>query len=154
MRNSKGISMVTLVITIVVMMILLSIAFVVNNDGTERADIAKIENEKQLLQQALQARCADYIRNPQFASLEGEKVEPTLDAITSYLSSSGRETTNDSEVRTEITTFLQKNDKWTEYIRIIDYSDMLGLGLTNISHKTDYSYVVNYYSLDIVGPIE
>ncbi|MBO5179872.1 MAG: hypothetical protein J6B87_05965 [Clostridia bacterium] len=154
MINSKGISMITLVITIIVMLILSSIVYVISNDGRESADNAKYLNEKKLLQEAMQSRLAGYLRNANTYPLEGTPLASSEDDVITQLENIGRETANTVEVKSEINTFLTKNISHAEYNRIINYTDMLALELTNISSDTNYSYIANYYSLDIIGPIK
>lgn len=151
MSNSKGISMVTLVITIIVMIILSSIVIVVSTDGRDKANDAKYYNEKKILQEAMQSRFAGYMRNSDTYPIEGIVLE---DDIYSQLSDLGRESAQDDEVKNEIQEFLTKNNSHSEYNRIINYTDMLALEITNITTSSDYSYIVNYYSLDVIGPIK
>lgn len=154
MTNQKGISMITLVITIIVMIILASIVYVVGNDGRETAEHAKYENEKKLIQEAMQSRYATYMRNPNAGSLEGTILENTLTEIVTQLEEMERNTLDSNEVRDEITSFLDKNSLHPECSRIINYNDMLSLGITNVTSTTNYSYIANYYTLDVIGPIK
>lgn len=154
MKNSKGISMITLVITIIVMLILASIVYVVSNDGRETADDAKYYNEKKIIQEAMQSRFSGYLRNSDTYPIEGTELNNSVDEIIVQLEAIGREEANADEIKTEITNFLAKNSGHSEYNRIINYDDMLDLGITNVSYKTNYSYIANYYSLDIIGPIK
>lgn len=155
MKNSKGISIITLVITIVVMLILASIVYVVGNDGMETADNAKHYNEKKSLQEAMEARFASFAVNEKMNPLEGTQIEDyTADKIIEHLTSLGRKEANTTENRDEIVKFVEQNVNHAEYTRIINYDDMLALEIANVSYKTNYSYVVNYHSLDIVGPIK
>lgn len=153
MKNSKGISMITLIVTIVVMLILASIVFIAGDDSMETADRAKIGNEKKSLQEAMQSRFAGYMRNSDTYPLEGATVDSDVDVIVEYLKDIGREYADANDVKSEINAFLTKNTGYEEYNRIINYSDMMALEMTNISYTADYSYIVNYYSLDVVGPI-
>lgn len=155
MKNSKGISIITLIITIIVMLILSSIVYVVTNDGMETANNAKYYNEKKSLQEALESRFADFARNEKMNPLEGTIIEEnTADKIIENLTSIGRKEANTEKNREEIIEFVDKNVKHAEYTRIINYDDMLALEIANVSYKANYSYIVNYYSLDIVGPIK
>ncbi|MBR4110686.1 MAG: hypothetical protein IKK43_03230 [Clostridia bacterium] len=154
MKNSKGISMITLIVTIIVMLILSSIVYVVSTDGRETADNAKYANEIKLLQEAMQSRFAGYMRNSETYPLKGTVAKTSTSEIVTQLENIGRETANTDEVKNEINDFLNKNSSNSEYNRIINYTDMLSLDITNISDKTNYSYIVNYYSLDVIGPIK
>ena len=154
MTNSKGISMITLIITIIVMLILASIVYVVSDDGRERADTAKYLNEKKLIQEAMQSRFSGHLRNSDTYPIEGNILNDSVDEIIVQLETAGKESANTDEMKNEITNFLSKNEKYSEYNRIINYDDMLELGITNVSYKTNHSYIVNYYSLDIIGPIK
>lgn len=154
MKNSKGISMVTLIITIIVMLILSSIVFVVSNDGRERANDAKYYNEKKLLQEAAQTRFASHMRNSNSYPLEGTSLKTSLSDVVLQLETLGCENVDTAEVKDMITDFLDKNQNHAEYNRIISYSDMLALEMTNITYTTSYFYIINYYSLDVIGPIK
>lgn len=153
MKNSKGISMITLIVTIVVMLILASIAFFAGDDSVDTANRAKLGSEKKSLKEAMQSRFAGYMRNSDTYPLEGTIIDSDVDVIAEYLKNIGRIEANKNEVKAEINTFLEKNVSNEEYNRIINYSDMLALEMTHVSNTMDYSYIVNYYSLDVVGPI-
>ena len=153
MKNSKGISMITLIITMVVMIILASIVLIAGDDSMETADRAKIGTEKKSLQEAIQSRFAGYMRNSATYPLVGATVNSDVDEIVDYLEEIGREDAKKSSTKSEIEAFLEKNINNEEYNRIINYSDMLALEMKNVSNAIEYSYIVNYYSLDVVGPI-
>lgn len=155
MKNAKGISIITLIITIIVMIILASIVYIVSNDGMETADSAKYHNEKKSLQEAMQARFSSYVVNENANPLEGTVLDEwTTETIIEHLKSIDRKEADTSENSEAIRKFVDGNVKHAEYTRIINYYDMLALEIANVSHKTNYSYIVNYHSLDIVGPIK
>lgn len=154
MKNSKGISMITLIITIIIMLILAGIVYVVSDDGRERADKAKYLNEIKLIREAAQSRFAGYLRSSTTYPLEGTLAKDSLAEILLQLETLGCESTSLDEMGNEINVFLSDNVENSEYSRIINYADMLELGITNVSSKTTYVYLVNYYSLDVVGPIK
>lgn len=167
MTNSKGVSMVSLVITIIVIIILASIAIVVSDNGIDMAYDAKFENERKELKQAVASRFASYMRNSDMYPLEGisvpamfndglstdEKQQQVLEEVVTYLNSLGRTTVDKDEVKNEIVQLLQENKNHIKYTRIVGATEMLALGLTNISGNINYEYIVNYYSADVIGPI-
>lgn len=155
MKNARGISIITLIITIIVMIILASIVYIVGNDGMETADSAKYYNEKKSLQEAMQARFSGYVVNKNANPLEGTVLDEwSADSIIAHLKSIDRKEAETTENREEIIKFVDGNVNHAEYTRIINYYDMLALEIANVSHKTNYSYIVNYHSLDIIGPIK
>ncbi len=167
MKNNKGVSIITLTITIIVMIILAGIAIVVSRDGVDMANDARIENEKKQLQNAITSRFAGYLRSKDAYPLEGVKiqsafdeevtndvkVQQSLNEIVTHLEGAGRYTVEEEETKNKIQNLLQKNINHIEYTRIIGASEMLALGLTNVDGNISYYYVVNYYSADIIGPI-
>lgn len=167
MKNCKGVSMITLIITIIVIIILSSVAIVVSNNGIDMANEAKFQNEKREIKQALTSRFAGYLRNEDLYPIEGialqsafneglsdeERKQQVLNEIVTHLKGLGRYTVDTDEVKNEIEKMLQDNINHIEYTRIIGATEMLALGLTNVGSEINYEYVVNYYSSDVIGPI-
>ncbi len=167
MKNNQGISMITLIITIVVILILSGIAIVVSESGIDMAIDARYQNEKKELQSAVTSRFAGYLRNSQTYPLEGASVEAIFDEtlskedkktramteIINYLKSLGRTTAETAEVKSEIEQILGDNINHIKYTRIIGSTEMLSLGLSNLNSDINYNYIVNYYSADVIGPI-
>lgn len=167
MKNNQGISMITLIITIVVIIILSSIAIVVSENGIDMAIDARYQNERKELQSAVTSRFAGYLRNSQTYPLEGASVEAIFDEtlsneekksqatteIVDYLKNLGRYTAETDEVKNEIGKILEDNINHVKYTRIIGSTEMLSLGITNLNSDINYNYIVNYYSADVIGPI-
>lgn len=167
MKNSKGISMITLIITIVVIIILSSIAIVVSENGIDMALDARYQNERKELSDAVISRFAGYLRNSSTYPLEGasvpaifdeslsnaDKEAQALSQILEYLKTSGSATAGTDDVKNEISKILHDNINHIKYTRIIGSSEMLSLGLSNLTSDINYVYIVNYYSADVIGPI-
>lgn len=167
MKNSKGISMITLIITIVVIIILSSIAIVVSENGIDMALDARYQNERKELSEAVTSRFAGYLRNSSTYPLEGVSVEAVFDdslsndekeaealtQIVERLKNLGSTTVDTVDVKNEINKILHDNINHIKYTRIVSSTEMLALGLTNLGSDINYVYIVNYYSADVIGPI-
>lgn len=167
MKNAKGISMISLIITIIVIVILSSIAIVISESGLDMAENAQYQTEKKELREAIASRFAGYLRNSSTYPIEGvsvqsifdetlsnsQKESQALNEIVSYIKGLGNDTVETDDIKNEISELIQTNINHIKYTRIIGSTEMLSLGLTNIKSDTDYVYVINYYSADIVGPI-
>lgn len=164
MRDNEGISLITLVVMVVVMIILASIAINVGTDSYENALESKAAAERQQVIAAVSGRFGDYQRNNTASPLVGlvipEASLATPDDIETYCiqmfkNEYGKLITDDeinnSTQQNLIKKFVSDNFEDMEYTRILIYSDLTELGI----EKTNLNalYLVNYYSSDVVGPI-
>lgn len=167
MKNAKGVSMINLIITIIVIVILSSIAIVISENGIDMANNAQHQTEKKELREAITSRFAGYLRNSSVYPLEGASVQAIFDEtlsdsqkesqalleIVNYVKTLGHDTVETIEIKNEIAELIQTNINHIKYTRIIGGTEMLALGLTNLTSDIEYVYIINYYSADIVGPI-
>lgn len=166
MKNSKGISLTSLVIMIIVIIILSSIVFVISNDGMEMSEQARYKNEIKELQTAITSRFSGYCRNEVAFPLEGTAIDisdgDTADQITekiiNALIASGRyahsiDMTEENVMPAKIKKFVEDNIDNISYTRILNPQDWIAIGLNSVSGNANYSYIVNYYSTDVIGPV-
>ncbi len=163
MKKEKGISLISLVVMIVVMIILASIGMNVSMNAYEESINAKQAAENQQVKDAVTGRFGDYQRNGtanpivglMIPSEETKSLEKTYDYIIKKLKDSGKLVTEDEfqnqTQSKQIKKFVLDNEEDIEYTRLLEYNDLLELGLENTNLNA--IYLVNYYSSDVVGPI-
>ena len=146
-KNNKGVSLVSLVITIVVMLVILSITLSSSLQSVEETNLTKIENEIRDLKDAVNDRLANYQRNPMTYPIIGEKVG---DNIFEYIRSIETLESNEiSEIIEQISvTYSVEN---ADYYRLVGRTEAEKLGVENIDAK--HFYIVDYYDCDVYGPI-
>lgn len=163
MKNKKGISLIALVVMIIIMIILASIAMNVSMNAYEESVRAKQSTERQQVVNAVNGRFGDYQRNGTanpiiglvIPNIESSSLEETYNYLIQKFRELGKMTTDDEiENQTQakqIKEFLVDNANDMEYTRILEYNDLLELGLENTNLNA--IYLVNYYSSDVIGPI-
>ena len=127
MRSNKGVTLITLIVTIIVMIILSAITIRVATSGIDSTTEARITNEKKELETAIIQRFADHANNEIGFPLLGDTV--TLSDIAEY------------------GTFESKD---LDYIRKVGQSHIRGLGVKN---PTGNLYYVDYFTGKVYGPI-
>ncbi len=138
--NEKGISLIALVVTIIVMIILATIVIKVGNDGFTTATNAQIANEIRDVESAAMKRFSDNAVSETAYPLLGEKIELET-AITTICSNTEY---TDADIRESLT-------KNISYVRKINSTDINGLGVKN---ATGNLYIVDYFSGKVYGPIK
>lgn len=138
--NEKGISLIALVVTIIVMIILATIVIKVGNDGFTTATNAQIANEIRDVESAAMKRFSDNAVSETAYPLLGEKIELET-AITTICSNTEY---TDADIRESLT-------KNISYVRKISSTDINGLGIKN---ATGNLYIVDYFSGKVYGPIK
>lgn len=164
MKNNKGINLIALIVTIVVMIILASIAIRVGTDSYENALESKAAAERKEVVSAVSGRFGDYQRNNTASPIVGFKIPEenmtTEENIVEYIKNKlkkdhGKLMTEDElenkTYQNMITKFVDDNFDDMDYTRLLFYRDLIELGI----EKTNLNavYLVNYYSSDVVGPI-
>lgn len=157
MKNNSGITLVTLIITIIALIILTSVFMATGTDSLEEAKQSEIKNEMQQLKQAVISKFTSYQKNDGNVFLNGESAknkwgdpEVCVDKIIESL------------IFEEDTTFEEKNAKiqkitkevirdYDTFVRVIYSGDKVDLGIDN--YATDYVYIVNYNTGAVYGPI-
>ena len=165
MKNNKGISLVALIVMIIIMIILAGIATNIGIESYEKAMESKAETEREEVEKAITGRFGDYQRNSTANPLVGlfipEEYLDTRDSATEYITNKlkndyGKMKTEDeaqnSTQKNSIKKFVSDNFDDMEYTRILVNSDLLDLEIENTNLNA--VYVVNYYSHDVVGPID
>ena len=168
--NNKGISLIALVILIVVMIIIATIAMNSGTSSYDNALDAKAKEERNQMIHAVQSRFGDYQINSIMKPLIGEVIpdeyliQPTEDEIVEscydylyklFITENRLQTEDEIKnktLQTQIRKFLEDNVKDMDYTRIIRHRDAIELGLESVS--LDTVFLVNYYSIDVVGPIQ
>lgn len=138
--NEKGISLIALVVTIIVMIILATIVIKVGNDGFTTAIDAQIASEIRDVESAAMKRFSDNAVSETAYPLLGEKIELET-AITTICSNTEY---TDADIRESLT-------KNISYVRKINSTDINGLGVKN---ATGNLYIVDYFSGKVYGPIK
>lgn len=168
--NNKGISLIALVILIVVMIIIASIAMNSGTGSYDNALVAKAREERNQMIHAVETRFGDYQINSIMKPLIGEVIpdeylihstpeeviESCYDYLVKMFLSENRLQTDDElnnkTLQNQIRKFLEDNVADMDYTRVIRHRDAIELGLESVS--LDTVFLVNYYSIDVVGPIQ
>lgn len=146
-KNSKGISLVTLVITIVVMIIILTITISSSLKSVEETNVTKIENEIRSLKDAVNDRIANYERNPSLYPIVGQK---TGDTIFEYIRSiENLESQEISNIISEIS--KNYSSETADYYRIVGRTEAEKLGVESLD--IEHYYIVDYNECEVYGPI-
>lgn len=150
MKNS-GITIITLIITIVVIIILTSIFVASGLESLNEAKITKAENEIKMLKEAVVNRYTSYVKNQNGIALYGtpvkdkmsssECVERILDTLN-----------NDEKIKKETKITKEIERDYAKFVMLVASGDMARLGLEN--YDVDNVYIVNYNTSSVYGPIK
>ena len=121
LEDKNGISLIALIITIIVMIIIAAIAVFNLRDVLSMTNDTKYGVERSELAKAVSARFTNYCKNSIAYPLLGTPVDA-------------------SELAEDEVAYV-------DYIRILDYSDIVQLGVENVD--SDSVYKVNYYTNDV-----
>lgn len=147
LKNSKGVSLVTLVITIVVMIIILTITISSSLQSVEETNTTKIENEIRNLKDAVNIRVANYERNPSLYPIVGRKVG---DMVFEYIRSI--ENLESQEI-SDIITNISKNysAETSDYYRLVGKTEAEKLGVESLD--VEHYYIIDYNECEVYGPV-
>lgn len=146
-KESKGVSLITLVITIVAMIIILSITISSSLEGVQEANITKIENEISNLKEAVNDRMANYERNAILYPIIGEKIG---DSVFEYIRSiEGLESQEISEIISGIAENYSADN--ADYYRLVGRTEAEKLGVESVD--STHFYVVDYFECEVYGPV-
>ena len=165
MKNNKGINLIALIVMIIVMIILATIAIKTGTDAYQNALKTKGAEERKQVEYAISDRFGDYQRNETANPLVGfiipdEDIETEAKAknylISKFKGEYGKLATDDEIQNNTVSlknmeTGYQETLSLEEATRILIYSDLIDLGVENTNLNA--IYLVNYYSNDVVGPI-
>lgn len=165
--NNKGISLIALVIMIIVIIIIASIAINNSTGSYDNGLDAKAKEERAQVVDAINYRFGDNQIDSSINPLVGDTLPQELfeketdeerkEAIKEYIinlfvSEGKLRTDNNKEVEEQIKKFVDDNFIEMEYTRILRHNEVVQLGLNSVSN--DSEFLVNYYSIDVVGPIQ
>ena len=161
MKNNKGISLVSLVVMIILMILLASYGVNVGINNYNKSLETKAAEENQQVKLAVSNRFGDNQRNNTSYPLVGlvipEDNANTIDMAKTYIIYKLRKDYNKlnnenyAEDEANIQKFVNDNFSEMEYTRILTSTDLVELGIENTNLNS--IFIVNYYSSDVVGPI-
>ncbi len=157
MKNNKGINMIALVVTIIVMIIIASISLNAAIKDRQKAEEAKRLSERNQVEKAVGIRYANHVRNSAHYPIIGASIPEqytTADEIKEYivdLFTREEVSSNLNEFSDDLDEFINTNLKYMEYTRILRHSDVIGLEIENVTLKS--VFIVNYYTGKVLGPI-
>lgn len=142
-KNNKGITLIALIVTIVVLLIIAGMSIAGGISGVEQANDNKLLSELSMVQHAITERYTKYKLTKDTSLLVGTKVDvSSLTDVPEPIEWRVIQTTSTSEVSTH----PERN-----YYRLNE-SNFVDLGLTG-DYK-DVSYIVNYYSGEVYNEKE
>ena len=139
MKENKGISLITLIVTIIVVMILATIVIRVGTSSISESREAAVKNEIREIETAAIKRASNYIANEDAYPLIGIRIDAST-AIADICENLGHTEEQLKHIETNI-----------EYVRKLDSSSVGALG---IQHATGNTYIVDYLNGKVYGPIE
>lgn len=156
MTRNNGITLITLVIMIVVILILTSVFIATGIDALNESKNSEIANEIYQIEQAIAEKYVSYMKNDGNIALTGSApsskwttMDECVDAVLLTLDfedvSFEDKTMKVQKINND---FTRDYDK---FVKILYSGDMAKLGLENFSD--DNVYVVNYYTGSVYGPI-
>ena len=130
LKENKGITIIALVVTIVVLLILASVTINGVIQGVDESEENKLLSELSMVQHAVTQRYTKYELTKDKDILVGTRIQTsTLENVP-------------NTINWKVTQFDEINNPEREYYRV-NKSDLVKLGLSG-DDKTDSSYVVNY----------
>lgn len=155
MKN-KGITIITLIVTIAVIIILTSIFIATGLDSLKEAKNTEIKNEIYQLKQAVVNRYTSYEKNDGDIALFGTLAEnhDDIDSFEDCMAKIKATLSSDEDDNLEkkferISGEIARDYK--KFVMVVDSEDRVKLGMENSS---DNVYIVNYYTGSVYGPIE
>ena len=136
MKNQRGMSQITLVISIIIIIVIAVLGFNITKKMLERRNVENYKTNMLLLQGKVKVISKEFVMKKEDEEiLEGKKVSENLE-------------------REDIKELLQKEiisqeDESFERIYIIENDDLERIGLSNIKLKDGY-YIVNYNTDEII----
>ncbi len=170
MLNNRGVNLIALIIMMIVMVIIAAIAITNSTDSYDQALEAKNKEERRQVSNAVGARFGSNQINAVVSPIIGEVIpkeyinrptkEEAIVSIKNYLVelflSEGKLVSDDElenkTTQKKIQKFIEDNYNDMEYTRVLRHADIIELGLDSISLEAEF--LVNYYSTDVVGPIQ
>ena len=148
LKSQKGITILTLVFTISVILIIASIVINSSLKGVNEANEAKIAQEITNLRNAVTDRMINYERNelsfPPVGEIIGDRVFEYVDDIEGI----------DADTATSIKNAISQNysSETSRFFRIVSGADAIRLGVEGIDNAR--RYIVDYVGLEVYGPLK
>ena len=157
MKNNKGITLITLIITIIAIIILASVFMATGTESLEEAKKSEIANEIHQLKLAIVDKFTSYQKNDGNVFLIGELAknkwpnsDDCVDKVIEVLIFDEDDTFEEKTLKTNRVSIEIARD-YDKYVKIIYSGDMESLGLQKYSK--DNAYIVNYNTGGVYGPI-
>ncbi len=143
MKKQDGVSLIILAITIIVMIILATIAVISGTSSVKETVEVKIETEIAELKKAVADRMIEYERNPSNYPLVGTRI----DNVAEYLYHI------DGMSSVEIANIVAKvNDENISYYRLVDSESAKSLGVQSVGKE--HYFIVDYYHGQVYGIVD
>ncbi len=142
MRNS-GVSLITLIVTIMVIIILATIVMSSGTGSVEEARKTQVQVELKELKEAVNRRMIEHEKNPSQNPLIGMKVSGDLLVYLSYIDDITNEQIQDFAKNLE--------DENVEFFRLVDSQSAVALGVESIDK--DNGYIVDYSTGKVYGSV-
>ena len=141
-RENKGITLIALIITIVVLLIIAGISISGGISGVEQVDNNRLITEFEKVQHAVTERYTKYKLTKDASLLAGTKIE--LTSLTDVPTS----------IKWKVYQFTESSNPEREYYRL-STSNLIELGLTGGTDEyKGSSYIVNYYSGEVYDEVQ
>lgn len=144
MKNNSGVSIITLVVTIMIIIILASIAIMSGRDSIDETSKTKVDVEIGSLKEAVSARMIDYARNSLKYPLIGKKV----DDVTVYLPYIENLSEEEKDAFTARVNAASSKDVY----RIVDSIAAASLGVDAVNEN--HYFIVDYATGSVYGSID
>jgi len=158
LKNNRGITLITLIYMIIIILILTSIFIATSLNSLEEARNSEIENELHVLEQAINERFVSYIKNDKSLNVQLTGNSPSANGLSETdCVNIAIECTDYTDYSTE--DIAKKKQKisddisrdYDDYVKIISKSEAKALGIEPFSEEN--IYMVDYYTAKAYGPI-
>ena len=159
-KNKNGITLISLIFTIIVLLVLTSIFIATSLNALNEAESSEIQAEIHALEEATLERYTSYLKNNQSSNVVLVGISPTTrwssaeECVTEILTlvdfSKMTSTQDKTDKINKITADITRD--YDEYVKLISQSEALRLGVTQFSE--DNVYVVDYFNSTVYGPLK
>lgn len=136
MKNQKGITLISLVITIIILLILASISIYTGTNNVKESRDSAVKTELQFVQQAVLQKYAKYKLTGDKSILPGNPY-PDFTKLNEIISQINE--------KTKVTIVLKDENANNYYL--LDKNSLQALGITN----TEDEYIVNYTTGEVIN---
>lgn len=154
-KSNKGITLITLIIIIIVLIILTSIFVATSLKALDETRDTEIQNEINVLEQAISSRYVSYINSNGQDVLVGqdpiwETYSECVEEIYKTIDFNDMEPNDALAKKSRISREIQRD--YDTYVKMVGSGDAALLGIEQFSK--DDTFVVDYYTSRVYGPIE